>query len=588
MEKENIVKKAATLSLTTIEQSIPPTLLSELRKVGASLSVPWVGLLIGSWTPLQYAMHYSEVMLEDSDWTEPTIIWSLLHMPSGTRKSLIYKFVNDLVKDLGIKSNENDEDQQDIDTTQYRVNETTFEKLGLVMQKNDGKVVWYFDEGRHFFSQLGLYQKGSSRDESVLLTLYDAGEWHHSTAKGVQFELDRTQLALGGLTQTAHVAQLFSNKERMESGLIPRFLTVMLNPVHTSIRKMKKSSGEFKVMMKDTLKKVRNLHEDRHIVHTMLRGTKAFEMFASYHDQVSNWIEQHQYKMDMNYQDAITMVSKSLGQIFRLAGILNSFYLSWDVDEVQQFEIDSQIDGSAVQFTDALRNVGEVDGSDSAIPLSLMAVQSAIAIVTHALTQNLMLQKMELLEFELINNKPTIRDIPIEVYDSQTSVNPPVNPPVDPPVDQPVEAKTKSESYLQLITPVDVGKLLTSGGLVLNGAYCNRYRKIGSKTKMVNIKMIFSILENSGFGVRSGGDFIIHNNIEEVVVNNQGMLAAITNMGVSISQLHDAITQENNTLAPPPAKKLKENESVQSILKDVTLGAGNNNGDLLAQLTEKL
>ena len=74
-----------------------------------------------------------------------------------------------------------------IETPQYRVNETTFEKLGLVMQENDGKVVWYFDEGCHFFSQLGLYQKGSSRDESVLLTLYHAGggEWNHSTAKGV-------------------------------------------------------------------------------------------------------------------------------------------------------------------------------------------------------------------------------------------------------------------------------------------------------------------------------------------------------------------------------------------------------------------
>lgn len=127
-----------------------------------------------------------------------------------------------------------------------------------------------FRRGKTFFSQLGLYQKGSSRDESVLLTLYDAGEWNHSTAKGVQFSLERTNLALGGLTQTAHIAQLFSNKEQMESGLIPRFLSLLLKPVHTSIRDMKKGSLCFKNVMTDTVGKVKELHCD-HIIHTIHR-----------------------------------------------------------------------------------------------------------------------------------------------------------------------------------------------------------------------------------------------------------------------------------------------------------------------------
>ena len=193
----------------------------ELEKVGKSLSVPWVGILVGSLTPIQYVMGYSEIELENSDWWEPTILWSFMHMPRGTRKSLIYKFVNDLVSDSC--GSDNNADEHGEATPQYKVNETTFEKLGLIIASNEGKVDWYFDEGWHFFSQLGLYQKGSSRDESVLLTLYDAGEWNHSTAKGVQFDSNRTNLALGGLTQTAHIAQLFNNKEQMESGLIPRF-----------------------------------------------------------------------------------------------------------------------------------------------------------------------------------------------------------------------------------------------------------------------------------------------------------------------------------------------------------------------------
>ena len=152
------VQKAATLSLKKIEESLPATLLTELEKVGKSLSVPWVGILVGSLTPIQYVMGYSDVELEDSDWSEPTILWSLMHMPSGTRKSLIYKFVNDLI--AGSCSNTEDGDGEH---TPYKVNETTFEKLGLTMASNEGKVVWYFDEGRHFLASW-VYTKKDHRE----------------------------------------------------------------------------------------------------------------------------------------------------------------------------------------------------------------------------------------------------------------------------------------------------------------------------------------------------------------------------------------------------------------------------------------
>ena len=65
---------------------------------------------------------------------------------------------------------ENDENIEPL--PQYKVNETTFENLGHVMKKNGGGVIWTFDEARHFFSQLGFYKQGSSRDETTLWSLH--------------------------------------------------------------------------------------------------------------------------------------------------------------------------------------------------------------------------------------------------------------------------------------------------------------------------------------------------------------------------------------------------------------------------------
>ena len=229
------IKEAAELPVESIEKSIPEDLLQELKTVAKSLSVPWIGLLLGTITPVQYALSYTNVYLENSDWVEPTIMWILQHMPSGTRKSNIGKFVNDLCDATQIDEDNRNENNH----PQYKVCETTFEKLGLMMEENKGEMIWYSDEARHFFSQLGLYQKPGSlgnRDEAILLTLYDGASWSHNTARGVQFSMEKSKLILGGLSQTGHVLKLFNQKDQMESGLIPRFLTVLLKPVHTNIR----------------------------------------------------------------------------------------------------------------------------------------------------------------------------------------------------------------------------------------------------------------------------------------------------------------------------------------------------------------
>ena len=71
-------------------------------------------------------------------------MWPLLHSPSGTRKRVIHRFVGGLNRFEDV--HEREEDNYPI--RRHTVNETTFENLGLVMENNDGRVIWYFDEAR--------------------------------------------------------------------------------------------------------------------------------------------------------------------------------------------------------------------------------------------------------------------------------------------------------------------------------------------------------------------------------------------------------------------------------------------------------
>ena len=202
-----------------------------------------------------------------------------------------------------------------------------------------------------------MYQKGSTRDESVLLSLYDGGEWEHGTAsnKSTKFAMERTNLSLGGLTQTAHVLRLFGNADQMQSGLIPRFLSILLRPVRTSIRELREGGAAFQSKMESVINRISRDNGLNGRQYILLRKSKAFELFAQFHESATNWTEKNQYKM--SYQNAITMVSKSIGQVFRLSGVFTAFFLAWSTQEVQAFENSSdEIKGIPIDYAKTNRS----------------------------------------------------------------------------------------------------------------------------------------------------------------------------------------------------------------------------------------
>ena len=96
------------------------------------------------------------------------------------------------------------------------------------------------------------------------------------------------------------------------------------------------------------------------------------------------------------------MVSKSKGHVLRLSALLHALYSIWNIDEVNEYEVNSPQKGNASVVTDFEGVVDEqtnFDGLIVNVPVSVMAMESAISIVTYSLYQNLIIQDLVVLKF---------------------------------------------------------------------------------------------------------------------------------------------------------------------------------------------
>ena len=116
-------ERACNMPTVAIESTIPPSLIDALKKEGQSLSCPWLGLALGYLGPISFTMGHSFVRLEGSRWCEPTIVWPLMHMSSGMCKTNISKEVTSYFLDI-------------VDIDQFLPDQITFEKLGMMMDRN--------------------------------------------------------------------------------------------------------------------------------------------------------------------------------------------------------------------------------------------------------------------------------------------------------------------------------------------------------------------------------------------------------------------------------------------------------------------
>ena len=95
MDWDKNLEKCLNISLNL---SIWPRKIVQMFEIIArSLSVPTTILLLGFLTVTQFAIGESYVQIEDTEWIEPLIVWIILHMPSGSRKSNVHRFLSKLI-----------------------------------------------------------------------------------------------------------------------------------------------------------------------------------------------------------------------------------------------------------------------------------------------------------------------------------------------------------------------------------------------------------------------------------------------------------------------------------------------------------
>ena len=587
------INKAEKVPTVRIQNSLPPSLLDDLKTHGQSLSTPWLGLLLGLVSPVQYCMRHSFINLENARWTEPTIVWPLMHMSSGTRKSCVYSFVQQF--DPFLKDVIHDDDEETLTQSRdedFLVGGVTFEKLGLIMNDAKCQAYWYFDEARMFLSQLGLYNKSpnASRDESILLSLYDARKWTHNTVKGTHFRLPITKLVIGGLTQTAHAMQLLKDDEKMNSGFLPRFLMFMLDAEWMDLDDLTDHDDSFRDKVLQMLSFVKQVHHHCgpgvNIQYRLYRSSLAYSEYHKFHRKITQWLKKNHNKQEI--QHLATIMSKSLGQALRLSAILQAMFIAYNAEEVTSYE--ESVSANNEYEMRLLSSTGPIS-------ISLMAMKCSISLVLFSLTQYTILAGITCLEFDLDEDEDWLRDLDEQLHDQENSVDTssdispncssaslnalsshsssgnlpgPSNDPSTDPSHVPLSCFSSSSTAPLLqgdeIFHSRIGSVMTMGGRKLSKNYIIKNKKLDNKkakcSNKANVLRLFNNLAMDGYGeINDDDDFIYHNNIVERVEQSPRKRQQLARYGVSLPKLKQCLELSPKVVLVQSKKVCKENIS---------------------------
>lgn len=135
------------------------------------MSLPPISVLCRLMVLTSFAMSHSYVHVAGTGWYEPVILWLIIVMPSGCGKSTLYKFLKKAIEKTGEKLQLKETDSA------WSAEEASMERLGIMMNENECKMLGLFDEFTHFLTQINVYKGKSlteSQDLAMLLRLHVA------------------------------------------------------------------------------------------------------------------------------------------------------------------------------------------------------------------------------------------------------------------------------------------------------------------------------------------------------------------------------------------------------------------------------
>lgn len=129
---------------------------------------------------VSHCLSHSIVTVPGTNWVEPVLLWLTICMPTGSGKTPLFTFLNDIINKvrLGHKLKEHD--------PAWCLDEASFKMMGYLMAKNNNKLLGLYDEFSTFLAQINVYRgKGlcESHDLATLLSLYNAKSWNRDTGE---------------------------------------------------------------------------------------------------------------------------------------------------------------------------------------------------------------------------------------------------------------------------------------------------------------------------------------------------------------------------------------------------------------------
>ena len=134
--------------------------------------------LFGLVVIISFVMSHSAVAVQGTDWVEPVLLWISICMPTGSGKSSLCKYIKGLINDVYANTAKG--------APSWFLDDQSFEKMGSIMQENNGKILALYDELSMFLSQMNVFSGKritDSHELAVFLQLYGGNSWVRKTGE---------------------------------------------------------------------------------------------------------------------------------------------------------------------------------------------------------------------------------------------------------------------------------------------------------------------------------------------------------------------------------------------------------------------
>ena len=147
-------------------------------QISKALCIPPTAVLGGLVVCTSYMISPATVKVPGTEWSEKSLVWLSINMPTGSTKSALYQYLYNIIVQVREKCKVGPHGPA------WFVGDATCEKMGDLMAANGGRLLGLYDELSTFLSQLNLYRgKGLnlSHELALFLQLYNGHSWTRST-----------------------------------------------------------------------------------------------------------------------------------------------------------------------------------------------------------------------------------------------------------------------------------------------------------------------------------------------------------------------------------------------------------------------